>query len=125
MNSAEEAGGTAYGVTGTIVLKGPDDLKRLGSVLEDIGEWVRSQAGMFLGHVKSSLDQGDGKMTLNLTDLKIGTEYHGIIQFPATAVMKFMAAVLDMDHKRLEETVLTKLRAIGFKPENDKIIKLG
>lgn len=114
-DSAEMAGGTAHGLSMTIVNMGIRELEALEDILMDTGRWTGSAAGMFLGHIKMAIDAGGrGAMTLNLTDLGTGVERHGSISFPADAEVRFMAAVLDVDRQSLEERMESSVKGKGF-----------
>ena len=124
MNSAEEAGGTAFGISGHIAGMDVEVLERLGNVLVEIGEWVKGTSGSFLGHVKMSLDSDSGAMTINLTDLKRGADHHGAIALPSDVRIRLMAAVLDVDHDELEVTARNALKKVDFKEDRKDIIML-
>lgn len=126
MNSAEEAGGTAHGISARYAMEN-DGLEVVKNILRATAEWVEDNAGMFLGHVKMSLDAGgNGSMTLNLTDLDTGVEEHGSMNLPANVQMKFMAAVLDVDHDELAAFMekLLEVNGININRGNRNIIEL-
>ena len=125
MNSAEEAGGTAFGISGSITAMDAAVLEELGNILMEIGEWVRTSSGIFLGHVKMAISSACGDMTLNLTDLKRGADFHGAIALPADVNIRLMAAVLDVSHDELAVTAEKALRKVNFKADKKgKIIEL-
>jgi len=110
--SAEMAGGVAVGLNGHIHGFNADAEARLDAALMDVGRWIESEAGYFLGHVKMAVYNDGGGITLNLIDLKIGVEHHGRLEPCERADFHFMSAVLDVDpgelkhrmHHALEDT---------------------
>jgi len=125
MNSAEEAGGTAFGISGSVQRMDASVLEQLAEILTEIGEWVRKSSGTFLGHVKMAISSANGDMTLNLTDLKRGVDHHGAIALPADVNVRLMAAVLDVSHDELAVTAQNALKKVDFKADKKgKIIEL-
>jgi hypothetical protein len=125
MNSAEEAGGTAFGISGSVLSMDATVLGQLADILMEIGEWVRTSSGTFLGHVKMAISSENGDMTLNLTDLKRGVDHHGAITLPADVNVRLMAAVLDVSHDELAVTAEKALKKVDFKADKKgKIIEL-
>jgi len=125
VNSAEEAGGTAFGISGSVTAMDAAVLERLAEILMEIGEWVRTSSGTFLGHVKMAISSEEGAMTLNLTDLKRGVDYHGAMPLPANVNIRLMAAVLDVGHDELAVTAEKALKKVDFKADKKgKIIEL-
>ena len=125
MNSAEEAGGTAFGISGSVQAMDTAVLEQLADILMEIGDWVKTSSGMFLGHVKMAISSDSGDMTINLTDLKRGADFHGAIALPADVNVRLMAAVLDVDHDELAVTAEKALKKVNFKADKKgKIIEL-
>ena len=124
MNSAEEAGGTAFGISGSVQAMDVFLLEQLAEILMEIGKWVRTSSGTFLGHVKMAIISENGDMTLNLTDLKQGVDHHGAIALPADVNIRLMAAVLDVRHDELAVTARNALKKVNFKEDRKDIIML-
>jgi hypothetical protein len=125
MNSAEEAGGTAFGISGSVSAMDTAVLEQLVEILMEIGKWVERTSGTFLGHVKMAISSENGDMTINLTDLKRGADHHGAIVLPADVNIRLMAAVLDVDHDELAVTAEKALEKVNFKADKKgKIIEL-
>lgn len=128
-NSAEMAGGTAYGLNASIDITDASVIDLLDSAMLEVGKWINDTAGMFLGHVKMAITTGEfGSMTLNLTNLDVGVEHHGSMVFPLPAKIRFMAAVLDVDQKELSKRMETSLKSRGFDVERKipgNIVQLG
>jgi len=120
-----DSGGTAHGLNAFIEPTTSSTLNSLDAAMVEVGKWIRSQAGYLLGHVKVAVTTSEGTVTLNLTDLETGVEYHGSLQEGIRADIRFMAAVLDVDHGELAERMRDALLLNGFKLKNKNIIDLG
>lgn len=101
--SIEIAGGVSIGFTGHIHCL---DLERMDSMMMEIGEWIEEEAGTLMGHIKMSLKTEEEGITLNLTDLSTGVEYHGDLRNSKSANFNFMVAALDVDKSKLERAIM-------------------
>lgn len=114
-DSAEMAGGTAYGVNVSYRNADEDVIETLSNLMLLTGEVAQTRTGMMLGHIKMAIDAGtNGGMTLNLTDMDTGVERHGSIAYPADLEIRFMAALLDVKHDELEDLMDSTLSSNGF-----------
>lgn len=100
--SAEMAGGVAVGFNGHIHGFNADAEARLDKMMLEVGKWIESETGMFLGHIKMSVTVNDKGITLNLTDLDVGVEHHESLAPSPKADFNFMVAVVDVDKGELE-----------------------
>ncbi len=111
--SAEMAGGIAVGMTGHIHGFNADAEARLDAMMMEVGKWIYTEAGMFLGHVKMSVTKDGKGITLNLTNLDTGVEHHNSLSPCPVADFNFMAAVLDVDDEKLEHRILHAMEDSG------------
>jgi hypothetical protein len=119
-----DSGGTAHGLNAFIENTDRSTLSSLGNAMTEVGEWIEAAAGYLLGHVKVAVTTEKGTVTLNLTDLDTGVEYHGELPDGIYADIRFMAAVLDVEHGELAERMKRALISNGFKLKNKNIIDL-
>jgi len=110
-----DSGGTAHGLGAYADAVGKDTLPALDRTMMAVAEWIRDTAGTFLGHVKMAVTTKERTMTLNLTDLGTGVEHHGSLIDGERLDIRFMAAVLDVDHDELAEKMRKELISNGFK----------
>ena len=121
----EKGGGTACGMNAYADRSDASTLQALDRVMTEVAEWIESEAGVFLGHVKMAVIAGPRTVTLNLTSLEMGVDHHGSLPGGVPVEIKFMAAVLDVDHDELSERMKNALRSEGFRiKENRKVIEL-
>ena len=91
-NSAQEAGGIAVGINGTISGFNADVEARLAHVLTDVGRWVEREAGALMGHIKMAVTSDKSTVTMFLMN---GFQLHGVVKsFDGFTV------VLDSDGKQ-------------------------
>ncbi|MCL2143541.1 MAG: hypothetical protein FWH44_04715 [Methanomassiliicoccaceae archaeon] len=114
-------GGTAHGLNAYADTTDADTVPSLDRAMIATAEWITSSAGTFLGHVKMAVSAGSRTMTLNLTDLGTGVEHHGSLEDGVRADIRFMAAVLDVDHGELAEVMKEALASNGFKVKDKNI----
>ncbi len=112
-NSAQEAGGIAVGINGTISGFNADVEARLANVLMEVGRWVEREAGALMGHIKMAVTSDSSTVTMNLTDLREGVMFHGRVRPCRHSDFSFMAAVLDVEEERLRHTILHALEDSG------------
>jgi len=124
MSDPEESGGTAHGLNAYAESMSSSVVTSLDRAMIETAEWIRRTAGCFLGHVKMAVSAGDRTMTLNLTDLGTGVEHHGSLDDGVRAEIRFMSAVLDVDHDELAEVMKKALISNGLKIQNRNIIDL-
>ena len=124
MSDNTESGGTAHGLNAFHPAMSASVLRDLDSVMTEVAEWIKDTAGCFLGHVKMAVTEGNRTMTLNLTDLGTGVEHHGSLADDVRVEIRFMAAVVDVDHGELAERMRNALTSKGFKLKNRNIIEL-
>jgi len=124
---AGDSGGTAHGLNAYADSADDDTVKALSKAMITVAEWIRSEAGTFLGHVKMAVTTGSRTTTLNLTDLRTGVEQHGTLVKGERVNIRFMAAVLDVDRKELEKVMNKAVKANGFKiiEKNANMVKIG
>lgn len=111
--SVEMANGVAAGFTGHIHGFNADAEARLDSMMMEVGKWVESESGMYLGHIKMNVTVDGKGITLNLTDLDNGVEHHDRLRPAVKADFNFMAAVLDVDKEELEHRMLHAMEDSG------------
>ena len=116
--------GTAYGLNAFIDPTTQMTSDHLSSAMIEVAEWVGDSAGCFLGHVKMAVTFCERTITLNLTDLRMGVEHHGSLPEGVRADIRFMAAVVDVEHDELAEKMRDSLLTKGFKLSNKNIIRL-
>ncbi|MCL1904696.1 MAG: hypothetical protein FWG19_01050 [Methanomassiliicoccaceae archaeon] len=124
MSDAEDSGGTAHGLNAYAESMNPSVISSLDRAMIATAEWIERTAGCFLGHVKVAVSAGNRTMTLNLTDLGTGVEHHGSLDDGVRAEIRFMAAVLDVDHDELAEVMKKALVSNGLKIQNRNIIEV-
>jgi hypothetical protein len=110
-----DSGGTAHGLNAYADVTDGTTIPALDRTMITVAEWIASSAGTFLGHVKMAVTTGPRTMTLNLTDLGTGVEHHGALVNGERTEIRFMAAVLDVDHDELAERMKETLISNGFK----------
>ena len=121
-----DSGGTAHGLSAYADTVDDDTVPSLDRAMIAVAEWIRATAGTFLGHVKMAVTTKDRTMTLNLTDLGTGVEHHGSVISGERLDIRFMAAVLDVDHGELAEKMKKELISNNFKiKKGTNIIEFG
>ena len=123
MNDPTETGdGTACGMNAYADKAEASTISSLGRVMTDVAEWIEGSSGVFLGHVKMAVVTGESTMTLSLTNLKKGVDRRGSLEFGHPVEIKFMAAVVDVDHDELSEKMKSALASEGFRTKDKKNI---
>ncbi|MDR0777832.1 MAG: hypothetical protein LBE48_00110 [Methanomassiliicoccaceae archaeon] len=122
---SDNYGGTAHGLTAYAEITDVHTADMLDRTMVEVAQWIKSSAGCFLGHVKMAITTGTRTTTFNLTDLKTGVEHHGPLDVGVRADIRFMAAVVDVDHDELAAKMKDALVHNGFKIKNKNIIELG
>ena len=120
----EGSGGTAHGLNAYLPLTTPKTIGSLDAVMTDVAKWIKDTVGCFLGHVKMAVTFGDRTVTFNLTDLGTGVEHHGSLPDGVRIDIRFMSAVVDVDHDELAERMRNALTSNGFKLKNKNIIEM-
>ncbi len=74
-------------------------------MLTSVAKEVAKERHHLIGHIKAFITAPEGTLKLNLIDLALGVDITNRIDAPAihTGEMKFMAAVVGLSDKRLEE----------------------
>ncbi|MCL2712310.1 MAG: hypothetical protein FWD37_03430 [Methanomassiliicoccaceae archaeon] len=124
MGDPETSGGTAHGLNAYAGSMNIDTLNSLDMVMTEVAQWIENSSGCFLGHVKMAVTTSSGTMTLNLTDLRTGVEHHNVITNGEYAEIRFMAAVVDVDHNELAKKMRSSLLSNNIKLKDKKIIEL-
>ena len=122
--SIEEAGGCAVGLTGKVNCFNADAEARFAKALLSVGQWVQSESGCLLGHIKAAITLDDGTgITLNLTDLDNGVEHHGTLEPQEKVNFTFMCAVLDVDEGKLRHRMYHAIDDSGLDYELDEHVE--
>lgn len=120
----EGAGGCAVGLTGKINCYNADAEARFCKALLSVGEWVQSESGCLLGHIKAAITLDDGTgLTLNLTNLENGVEHHGTLEPQEKVNFTFMCAVLDVDEHELRHRMFHAIDDTGLDYELDEHVE--
>jgi hypothetical protein len=121
---SDNYGGTAHGLTAYAERTDERTTGLLDRTMIEVAEWITSSAGCFLGHVKMAITTGERTVTFNLTDLGTGVEHHGQLDAGVRADIRFMAAVVDVDHDELAAKMRGALASNGFKLKSKNIVEL-
>jgi hypothetical protein len=121
---SDNYGGTAHGLAAYAERTDERTTSLLDRSMVEVAEWITSSAGCFLGHVKMAITTGEKTVTFNLTDLGTGVEHHGQPDAGVRADIRFMAAVVDVDHDELAVKMRDALVSKGFKLKNKNIVEL-
>jgi len=124
-DSTETEDGTACGMNAYADKGEKSTISSLSRVMTNVAEWIEGSSGAFLGHVKMAVITGPNTMTLSLTNLKKGVDRRGSWSDGTPVEIKFMAAVVDIDHDELSEKMRAALISEGFRiKDKRKIVEL-
>jgi len=115
VNTIEEAGGVAVGLTGHIHDFDDNVASLFSNAMFATGQWVEDKSGPLLGHIKAAIYDDDGRgITFNLTNMDNGVEQHGTLAPQEEVNFNFMSAVIDVDYEELEHFMENALKDSGI-----------